>query len=144
MVDRPTAGHPGPRLRIVRCPLIIQCVILAGMTVERRVTLRKAIEEAAAEVQESIPYLTEAGKPVEPSVALGRLTRMEAISEKGVNEEMLRQTRARLERLRNALERMDNGTYGICPRCKGEIAFERLRAIPEVVLCVACARKPRR
>ncbi len=111
------------------------------MTEEQRETLRHRLDEAVVEAQESIPYLTEAGKPVEPSVALGRLTRMEAISEKGVNEEMLRQTKARLERLQNALTRMENGTYGVCPRCKREITFERLYAIPEAILCVSCADK---
>ena len=112
------------------------------MTTEQLAVLSQRIKEATQEAQESVPYLTEAGKPVEPSVALGRLTRMEAISEKGVNEEMLRQTKARLERLRNARERMEQGVYGICPRCKREIAFERLKAIPEATLCVSCAEKP--
>lgn len=114
------------------------------MTTEQLATLRKQIELATVEVQQSIPYLTDASAPIEPSVALGRLTRMEAISEKGVNEEMLRQVKQRLERLQNARDRMEQGTYGVCPRCNREIALERLMAIPEAVLCVPCAERTRR
>ena len=38
-----------------------------------------------------------------------------------------------------ALERIDNGTYGICVRCGRTIGVERLRARPTAELCIACA-----
>lgn len=40
-----------------------------------------------------------------------------------------------------ALTRMENGTYGLCVRCGGEIAAKRLEARPEAALCIECARK---
>ncbi|TVQ96504.1 MAG: hypothetical protein EA403_16215, partial [Spirochaetaceae bacterium] len=60
------------------------------MTTEQLDALRSRIEEETRAVHDSIPYLTEESAPIEPSVALGRLTRMEAINDKSVNEEMLR------------------------------------------------------
>jgi RNA polymerase-binding transcription factor DksA len=37
-----------------------------------------------------------------------------------------------------ALERLNNGTYGICPECKEEISESRLWASPEAALCKQC------
>lgn len=39
-----------------------------------------------------------------------------------------------------ALERMKNGTYGLCEKCGKEITFERLQAVPEARTCTACSR----
>lgn len=41
-----------------------------------------------------------------------------------------------------ALARLDDGNYGTCVRCGGEIAPARLDARPEAALCIDCARKP--
>jgi DnaK suppressor protein len=38
-----------------------------------------------------------------------------------------------------ALEKLDDGTYGLCDRCGGPIPDERLEARPWSVLCVRCA-----
>lgn len=101
--------------------------------------MKSLIISIIEELNKSISYLKEASKPIEPSCALGRLTRMEAIGEKGVNEAMLSTSRARLVRLENALERMESGTYGLCVKCKEEIPAGRLKAVPEALICVSCA-----
>lgn len=41
--------------------------------------------------------------------------------------------------LQAALARIEDGSYGICAGCGGEIAEGRLAAIPEATLCVKCA-----
>jgi DnaK suppressor protein len=38
-----------------------------------------------------------------------------------------------------ALEKLDEGTYGRCDGCRGEIAAERLEAIPAAARCVVCS-----
>jgi RNA polymerase-binding transcription factor DksA len=48
--------------------------------------------------------------------------------------------RARIAQLSAALARIEAGTYGRCATCGGEIAPERLEALPEVTVCIACAR----
>lgn len=40
--------------------------------------------------------------------------------------------------LRNALERVKDGTYGVCERCEGEIDSRRIAALPWAVTCVPC------
>ena len=42
-----------------------------------------------------------------------------------------------------ALQRIDEGTYGVCTNCGKPIAKERLEALPWVNLCIDCARKAR-
>lgn len=37
-----------------------------------------------------------------------------------------------------ALERINDGTYGLCTRCGGDIAVARLRANPSAERCIAC------
>lgn len=98
------------------------------------------IHEKIREIEESFPYLMEETKAIEPSVSLGRLTRMEAISEKGVNEYVLSENRKKLERLRNALDRIHKGTYGICIKCNKEIPAGRLQIVPEALVCVSCRK----
>jgi len=39
-----------------------------------------------------------------------------------------------------ALERIDNGTYGICERCGKPIGEERLEALPYATKCIECKR----
>lgn len=43
--------------------------------------------------------------------------------------------------VKRALARIEDGEYGICVRCGGEIAEKRLEARPEAALCIACASK---
>ena len=37
-----------------------------------------------------------------------------------------------------ALERMEDGTYGQCEECGGDIGFDRLAALPHARLCIRC------
>src|SRR6266699_1878260 len=41
-------------------------------------------------------------------------------------------------RLKSALQRMDDGTYGSCLACEETITFKRLRAVPWAELCLGC------
>ncbi len=44
----------------------------------------------------------------------------------------------RVQRLRDALDRLRDGEYGTCVECGESIAPARLRAMPEVQTCVRC------
>jgi RNA polymerase-binding protein DksA len=43
-----------------------------------------------------------------------------------------------------ALKQIDDGTYGTCTGCDGQIAEPRLEAYPWASLCIDCARKAER
>lgn len=44
----------------------------------------------------------------------------------------------KLQEVLDALERMENGTYGKCVNCNDEIPVERLRANPSAKTCIHC------
>lgn len=46
-----------------------------------------------------------------------------------------------LKSIAAALERIENGTYGICARCGEPIAPARLAAVPHAPLCLACSEE---
>lgn len=43
-----------------------------------------------------------------------------------------------LNKIKEAVERIDNATYGICDECGDEIAAERLEARPVTTYCIEC------
>ena len=43
-----------------------------------------------------------------------------------------------LNKIKEAGERIDNGTYGICDECGDDIALERLEARPVTTYCIEC------
>jgi len=49
-----------------------------------------------------------------------------------------------LAAIEDALERMDEGTYGDCDACGAKIPKARLEALPFVSMCVKCAEKEQR
>ena len=46
-----------------------------------------------------------------------------------------------LEQIENALERIEDGTYGVCLECEGKILKARLNAIPWTRVCITCKEK---
>ena len=44
-------------------------------------------------------------------------------------------------KIRGALERIENGTYGICESCSEEISVKRLKARPVTTQCIDCKTK---
>src|SRR5262245_604127 len=44
----------------------------------------------------------------------------------------------RVNKLASALDRLNDGEYGICVECREAIAPARLRVLPEVETCVRC------
>lgn len=51
---------------------------------------------------------------------------------------LMEMTAATLRRIDRAIERLEDGCYGRCTRCRGPIAEARLRAMPFAVCCQQC------
>jgi len=54
---------------------------------------------------------------------------------------MLDRESAVVRQLRSAIERIKDGSYGLCLECEDEIAPARLKAIPWAELCIHCQGK---
>ena len=70
--------------------------------------------------------------------AVGRLSRIEALQNQGMTQNIQERERVQLEQVLKALERLDAGTFGFCTDCRGPIRFERLLVFPETLNCAAC------
>lgn len=46
-----------------------------------------------------------------------------------------------LQAIETALEKIEDGVYGQCEDCGGQISKARLTAIPHAALCIKCAQK---
>ncbi len=46
-----------------------------------------------------------------------------------------------IKKIQNALQRLEDGTYGICEECGEEISIPRLKARPVTKLCIHCKSK---
>jgi DnaK suppressor protein len=46
-----------------------------------------------------------------------------------------------IEKIKGALERIDQGRFGICEMCGKDISEERLMARPVTTLCIDCKKK---
>jgi DnaK suppressor protein len=44
-------------------------------------------------------------------------------------------------KIKEALERIENGTYGICEECGEDISEPRLKARPVTTFCIECKKK---
>ena len=49
-----------------------------------------------------------------------------------------------LAKIENALNRIENGTYGVCQSCGKRIPQVRLKAVPYATLCVKCQQEEER
>lgn len=46
-----------------------------------------------------------------------------------------------IKKIKQALDRIENGTYGICESCGEEISVKRLKARPVTTQCIECKAK---
>lgn len=112
------------------------------MTKEEQEKVRLKVEKKIRRTKEEIEYLKELTQPISPDNALGRITRMDAINNKSVNEATLRHSKATLSQLEYTLKRITNNdkTFGSCSNCGAEIPLPRILLMPESDKCVSCAK----
>lgn len=70
--------------------------------------------------------------------AVGRLSRIEALQNQGFTQNLKERERVQLAEILDALQRVENGCFGICGSCRGPIGFERLLVFPEARNCSVC------
>ncbi|MDH0519520.1 MULTISPECIES: TraR/DksA family transcriptional regulator [Achromobacter] len=73
--------------------------------------------------------------------SVGRLTRMDAMQQQAMALDHQERLDIRRRRIVAALQRVENGTFGLCCRCGDDIAPDRLNADAATVFCQEC-REP--
>lgn len=103
--------------------------------------LKKRILQLMKEMEHEIKLLEEHVKPISPENSLGRISRMDAINNKGVAEVSMRNKKSKLSKLRVALENIDRSNFGSCSDCGRTIQAGRLMFMPESTRCMRCASR---
>ena len=103
--------------------------------------IRTALQRRRQELLDELGVLTTVTRDPSATIGFGKrvgegtnraIERIERVGQAAA----LGATLADVER---ALEKLDDGTYGICDRCGTQIPEERLEARPWTSLCVRCA-----
>ena len=109
------------------------------------VAVRRELEARRARARERIEALAQrpelgSAQGFGKRIGDGTTEAISRLTEIGVGESLERG----LDRTERAIAKLDDGTYGTCDACGDPITQARLHAIPDSVLCVACAATERR
>lgn len=103
---------------------------------------RARLLELRQELESVVESSDEASQVVQLDQArVGRLSRMDAMQAQAMSQESRRRREIMLRKIAAALERIDNGGYGLCQTCEEMIDRRRLEFDPTAVLCIACATR---
>ncbi len=101
--------------------------------------IKEKINSEIAKVTVKIEELRELTKPIAPDCAIGRISRMDAINNKTINENALRKAENKLKGLEVALQNVNDTDFGICVKCRKSIPLGRILLMPHSRFCVHCA-----
>ncbi len=91
--------------------------------------------------QEIVEKFRELTKPIAPENAIGRVSRMDAINNKSVNEATLNKAVQKLKNLEIAVTKINEPDFGKCRSCYNQIPIRRILLLPQITICVNCASK---
>jgi len=102
--------------------------------------LSEKLSEQITLTEKKIVGFEEMSAPVTPDDAIGRISRMDAINNKAVQEAALSKAREKLTKLKVMQANLDDPKLGLCKRCGRPIPMGRLLLMPESAFCVRCSR----
>jgi len=105
--------------------------------------LKHVEEKIAGEISKTeaaIHHYKELTKPIAPENAIGRISRMDAINNKSINEAALKQAIQKLKNLKIAFSNINDTDFGLCFKCHSQIPIGRILLMPHTRYCVNCAR----
>ena len=102
--------------------------------------IKQKILDEISKTESLIEEYREMTKPIAPDVAIGRISRMDAINNKSISEASLRQAEQKLINLNRVLKQFGTNEFGLCLKCRKSIPIGRILIRPESLYCVNCAR----
>lgn len=101
-------------------------------------------QELRAELENRLAMMQERLANIKKDVTQGHSGDSAEQAQERENDEVVdaigNETAQSIRVIQAALERIDNGTYGVCDSCGEDIGSARLAAIPEATRCVNCAQ----
>lgn len=109
------------------------------MTPQEQKEIKKLLLSEISKTSEKILEYKEMTQPIAPENAIGRISRMDAINNKSINEAALLKAENKLKNLELAIEKMKDADFGICLKCSDKIPIQRIMLVPQSRFCVKCA-----
>ena len=109
------------------------------MTEQELKNIEIIIKDEIETTLQSIANLKELTKPIAPENAIGRISRMDAINNKSVNEAALVKAKQKYKNLNITLSNLFEPDFGICAKCNSTIPIGRIMLMPHSRFCVNCA-----
>ena len=104
---------------------------------ERYLLLKGMLEDRRREIHEKLRSLREAIPVAAHDVRDAEEQSVDDFVQE-VDLALMQMKSETLKKIDQAIQRLDNGSYGVCQECEQEIASARLRALPFAVLCRDC------
>ena len=107
----------------------------------RKAVLKKARDALTAQKQQILHQLDEEfreGKEGALDEGMDTYDLASEARDREINFILTDRDRGKLQAIEDALERVEDGSYGMCESCEAEIAEGRLQAMPFTRLCVQC------
>lgn len=103
--------------------------------------LRTILNEQKTKTMDALKLSEEYARPVELDQSrLGRLSRMDALQQQAMSQARLHRLQSELRRIDATLQRLESDDYGYCIKCGDDIAWERLKINPSLVVCADCMK----
>ena len=106
--------------------------------VGRQRELQKMLEERSRELQTALQRRVRDVPQGGSNDGLDEEEHAEADIQEHIEVALIQMKGETLDKLREALVRLDAGEYGNCAECEDEISEKRLQALPFAVRCKAC------
>jgi DnaK suppressor protein len=104
----------------------------------RQRELRAMLHDRQRELQSVLRHRVRHLPADRPTEGLDETEHAEAEIQEHIEVALIQMKAETLERVKEALARLDAGEYGYCVECEAEIKEQRLRALPFAVRCTAC------
>jgi DnaK suppressor protein len=107
---------------------------------ERADVLRRMLEERRSEIHDKLRAIREEIPSYQDEV---RDTEEQSVTDfaQEMDFALMEMKAQTLIRIDEALQRVDQGTYGTCDECGQDIAEARLKAVPFALLCLECQER---
>jgi len=113
---------------------------MATMTKKRKdyfkKLLTKRLDDLLVEANKTVTGMTDQGQNFPDPTDRASLE-----SDRNFTLRIRDRERRLIAKIKNALDRLDIGTFGICEECGEDISDKRLKARPVTTLCINCKKK---
>lgn len=101
-----------------------------------RQTLNGMLDEITRKGEETLEEMTDSGE-----VYADPADRATAESDRAFTLRLRDRERKLIKKIQQAIDRIDDGEFGICSECGEDISVPRLKARPVTTLCIECKSK---